>query len=34
MDGERQRVVKAGAGVTFSIVLTEGGKGRCLEVVC
>ncbi|KAF8448724.1 regulator of chromosome condensation 1/beta-lactamase-inhibitor protein II [Boletus edulis BED1] len=26
MDGERQRVVKAGAGITFSIVLTEGGK--------
>ncbi|KAF8550733.1 RCC1/BLIP-II [Imleria badia] len=26
VDGERQRVVKAGAGVTFSIVLTEGGK--------
>ncbi|KAG6381859.1 regulator of chromosome condensation 1/beta-lactamase-inhibitor protein II [Boletus reticuloceps] len=26
MDGERQRVVKAGAGITFSIVLTGSGK--------
>ncbi|KAI9572017.1 regulator of chromosome condensation 1/beta-lactamase-inhibitor protein II [Boletus coccyginus] len=26
VDGERQRVVKAGAGVTFSIVLTESGR--------
>jgi alpha-tubulin suppressor-like RCC1 family protein len=27
VDGERQRVIKAAAGVTFSVVLTEDGKG-------
>jgi alpha-tubulin suppressor-like RCC1 family protein len=27
-DGERERVVKAAAGVTFSTVLTEDGKGK------
>ena len=27
LDGKRQRVVKAAAGITFSIVLTENGKG-------
>ncbi|KAI6112530.1 regulator of chromosome condensation 1/beta-lactamase-inhibitor protein II [Pisolithus sp. B1] len=30
VDGERQRVVKAAAGITFSILLTDGGKGDSL----
>lgn len=34
VDGERQRVVRAGAGITFSIVLTEGGKGAFFLGVC
>lgn len=29
VDGERQRVVKAAAGITFSVVLTDDGKGAC-----
>jgi len=27
LDGERQRVIKAAVGITFSVVLTETGKG-------
>lgn len=33
VNGERQRVVKAGAGISFSIVLTEDGKGGHSQVM-
>lgn len=34
LNGERQHVVKAGAGISFSVVLTRDGKGRLLRLMC
>jgi len=31
-DGERERVVQAAAGITFSIILTESGKGVSVSI--
>ena len=33
-DGEKEKVIQAAAGISFSLVLTESGKGTSGPVLC